>query len=238
MQNNQSMYGMGTNVHNNVYNMQNMHSALNGMHTGQTRGNVLCTICTKIRGNERYVQNHKVSNCPFLKTTLCTKCWEYGHMPNYCKSMYRPLVPPPLLSVAPVRCSGESCIGEDYKNCEDCYALTEAKKMEYESMRMNQMGMCERNQNRACLAKYGNMGGCGFCKNSKEYDENNIWFNNHGLKSCPRLALTVCSFCKQRGHTDRHCGMKKCMDGMTGLNMSDSMESMESVEDMVIDLDE
>lgn len=230
-----------------------MHNVLNGMsgmnrnghvghsgHSGHGNHNqTLCTICIKTRGNERYAQTHKVSNCPFLKTTLCTKCYEYGHMPNYCKSLYRPLVPPPLLPVASVRCSGESCIGEEYRNCEDCYALTEQRKMEYESMRMNQMGMCERNQNRACLARYGNMGGCGFCKNSKEYDESNIWFNNHGLKNCPRLALTVCSFCKQRGHTDRHCGMKKCMDGLTGLSVNtvDSMDGMDE-DEMVIDFDE
>ena len=48
--------------------------------------------------------------------------------------------------------------------------------------------------------------------------------NTHGKAMCPRLAMCMCMYCKQNGHTTRFCPKKRCDETMNAYPASDDGE--------------
>lgn len=187
-----------------------------------------CTICEKIDGNQKIMHTHKVSECPFLKTNVCTICLEFGHMPSHCKNQPIPPVRTPAFllntedsnnerdgEIVCMLCmeSDETCIDCGVKYLEDMEKHVQKEKEKIRELCQYQ-DILEKRSCRMAIINGFYQGLCGFCKNSKEYNPNNIWQNNHTIKNCPKLALTVCRSCGGKGHTDRYCKVSEDLNSM------------------------
>lgn len=146
---------------------------------------MVCTICKFIPGNEDCMFSHCANNCPFMKTNICTNCFQTGHTPKYCTNR-TVFVSAPRLTDVKRQCPAE----------------------EVEQEMLNRIIQHENAINKITILNGGYHGACTFCKNSRQYNPQNRWMNNHVLQTCPRLALVVCRCCGNRGHTDKKCPQK------------------------------
>ena len=178
---------------------------------------MVCTICKFIPGNEEYIFSHNAFGCPFMKTNICTNCFQYGHTPKYCQNQ-KVFTSPPLLTDVKRYYSGEAAEDEMLKR------LVQHEKV------------CER----LSILNGGYTGACTFCRNSKQYNPCNRWMNNHSLSKCPRLALVVCRYCGNKGHTDRKCPKKQEKESRMCDEMMDGTDGMGTDgvdEELIVDFD-
>ena len=126
-----------------------------------------------------------------MKTNICTNCFQYGHTPKYCRNQKVFVSRPVLADVLKYR-TGEEAEDEMLK-----------RVIQHEKI-------CEK----LAILNGHYTGACTFCRNSKQYNPCNRWMNNHTLAKCPRLALVVCRYCGQKGHTDRKCSKKEQDDSV------------------------
>ena len=62
--------------------------------------------------------------------------------------------------------------------------------------------------------------------------------NNHSLAKCPRLALVVCRYCGNKGHTDRKCPKKQEKESRMCDEMMDGMDGVDGMgEELIVDFD-
>lgn len=177
---------------------------------------MVCTICKFIPGNEEYIFTHTAFECPFMKTNICTNCFQYGHTPKYCKQQ-KVFVSRPVLADV-----------ERYRSGEDAEDEMLKRVIQYEKV-------CEK----LAILNGNYTGACTFCRNSKQYNPCNRWMNNHTLTKCPRLALVVCRFCGCKGHTDRKCQKKQQQE--TACDSDEMMGGVDGENDqdaeMIVDFD-
>jgi len=145
---------------------------------------IYCRICQSTPELMQHSNSHHTNNCPFIKTIRCFNCLEYGHTPKYCVNKRANLEKPDYNKLRPF-----------FQESQD----------EFEVEMMERIYIYERNLNRIGTINHGMVGCCSFCKNSREYNINNKWMNNHSISMCPRLALVTCRSCGKKGHLDRYC---------------------------------
>lgn len=212
---------------NNINNINNMNKC-----------RTMCNVCSYIPGNDRYVYTHNASECPFLKTVVCQNCLEMGHFDHQCRAgaNMTALKKPGLLKYGPTTFVSDSCSSMDCDvddKCDHCLQkYNERIKMEIrcDIHNVKMLTNYESKVHRQDIINGSNKGQCNFCKNSKEYNENNVWFNNHIMKNCPRLALVVCKLCRGRGHNDKHCTVFK---GFSNMKLND----LTDLTDLIVDFD-
>lgn len=197
---NNSTYRQSQNQQTNTHNHNHNHNHSNQ----QTYPNrTLCTFCSMIPDNAALMNTHTVSNCPYLKINICTNCFKRGHTQKYCTERNNVQV---LKQKVHAETLAQEKVNKESLNMKEKYTLD--IKLEIIKMRLN-CAIEHQTHMYNVIHRGALKGQCNFCTKSKQYNEANVWQNNHTINICPKLAMVTCRTCHGRGHMDSHCPTNK-----------------------------
>lgn len=146
-----------------------------------------CNFCINRDPRDRLAYTHMLRKptgeleCPFLKVIRCSYCLECGHTEAYCPA---------------------SLPSHQQSSLDDLI------------QRVAQVQLTPRH--RPDPNDFNPGGARIFCKFCYHYNPNDPFCTTHhthdprtGELICPRILLTQCAYCRQYGHTTRHCETKK-----------------------------